>query len=106
MTPLLDHAPDPMNVSWRTSVAAFHAAWRGPLAYLHAGEARLAAAARRWLPRGGRETVKTTFCKRSLKVFGALGRRVPHLMPARSTRSSAFKIFLERSAKSTARSYS
>ena len=54
---------------------------------------RLAAAvARRRLPRGGRETVKTTFCKRSLKVFGALGRNVLRLMPARSTRSSVFKI--------------
>ena len=54
-----------------------------------------AAAAKGWLPRGGRETVKTTFCKRSLKVFGALGRNVLHLMPASSTRSSVFKIFLE-----------
>ena len=53
------------------------------------------AAARGWLPRGGREIVKATLYKRSLKAFGALGRRVPHLMPARSTRSSAFRIFLE-----------
>ena len=28
-------------------------------------------------------------------MFGALGRRVLRLMPARSTRSSVFKIFLE-----------
>ena len=54
-----------------------------------------AAAAKGWLPRGGRETVKTTFCKRSLKVFGALGRNMLRLMPASSTRSSVFKIFLE-----------
>ena len=56
---------------------------------------RLVAAAKGWLPRGGRETVKTTFSKRSVKVFGALGKRALHLMPARSARSSAFKIFLE-----------
>ena len=57
---------------------------------------RLAAAATRgWLPRGGRETIRTTFSKRSVKVFGALGRNILHIMPARSTKSSVFKIFLE-----------
>ena len=29
---------------------------------------------RGWLPRGGRETIKATFSRRSVKVFGALGR--------------------------------
>lgn len=48
-----------------------------------------------WLPRGGRETIPTTFSKRSLKVFGALGRNILHIMPAHSTKSSVFKIFLE-----------
>ena len=50
---------------------------------------------RGWLPRGGRETIKTTFSRRSVKVFGALGRGVLHLMQADSTRSAVFKVFLE-----------
>ena len=54
-----------------------------------------ARAIRRWLPRGGRETLKTTFSKRSLKAFGALGKNILHLMPARSTKSKVFKVFLE-----------
>ena len=54
-----------------------------------------ARAVRGWLPRGGRETLKTTFSRRSLKVFGALGKNALHLMPARSTKSKVFKVFLE-----------
>ena len=54
-----------------------------------------ARAVRGWLPRGGRETLKTAFSRRSLKVFGALGKNVLHLMPARSTKSKVFKVFLE-----------
>ena len=50
---------------------------------------------RGWLPRGGRETARTTFSRRLVKVFGALGRGVLHVMQAGSTRSGVFKIFLE-----------
>ena len=50
---------------------------------------------RSWLPRGGRETLKTTFSRRSLKVFGALGKDMLHVMAASSTKSSVFKVFLE-----------
>ena len=50
---------------------------------------------RGWLPRGGRETIKTTFSRRSLKVFGALGRGTLHVMAARSTKATVFKVFLE-----------
>ena len=50
---------------------------------------------RGWMPRGGRETIQTTFSRRSLKVFGALGRDVLHVMAARSTKSEVFKVFLE-----------
>ena len=50
---------------------------------------------RGWLPRGGRETIRTTFSRRSVKVFGALGRGVLHVMQAGSTRSAVFKVFLE-----------
>jgi hypothetical protein len=50
---------------------------------------------RGWLPRGGRETIQTTFSRRSMKVFGALGRGVLHVMPANSTKSTVFKVFLE-----------
>ena len=54
-----------------------------------------AQAGRGWLPRGGRETIKTTFSRRSMKVFGALGRGVLHVMSASSTKSAVFKVFLE-----------
>ena len=50
---------------------------------------------RGWLPRGGHETIKTTFSRRSVKVFGALGKGVLHVMQADSTKSTVFKVFLE-----------
>ncbi len=57
---------------------------------------RLAAvSARGWLPRGTSPTVKTGFSKKSIKVFGVLGRNKLHIMPAGAANSTTFKIFLE-----------
>lgn len=50
---------------------------------------------RSWLPRGGRETIKAAFPRRSLKVFGALGRGTLHVMAAGSSKSEVFKVFPE-----------
>ena len=40
---------------------------------------------RSWLPRGGRQTPNATFSRIYLKVFGALGRDMLHVMAANST---------------------
>ena len=58
---------------------------------------------RGWLPRGGRETIRTTFSRRSVKVFGALGRGVLHVMKASSIRSEVLRYFWRPSANNTAR---
>ena len=50
---------------------------------------------RSWLPRGGCETPNATFSRIYLKVFGALGRDMLHVMAAGSAKSSVFKVFLE-----------
>lgn len=50
---------------------------------------------RGWLRRGDRETIKNTFSKRAVKVFLRTGRGMLHLMPADSTRSTVFRVFLE-----------
>lgn len=58
---------------------------------------RLAAvSARGWMPRGASLTVKTGFfSKKSIKVFGVLGRDRLHVMPAGAANSTTFRIFLE-----------
>ncbi len=57
---------------------------------------RLAAvSARGWMPRGVSSTVKIGFSKKSIKVFGVLGRDRLHIMPAGAANSTTFKIFLE-----------
>ncbi|MYB29798.1 MAG: hypothetical protein F4Y18_02015 [Cenarchaeum sp. SB0663_bin_5] len=57
---------------------------------------RLAAvSARGWIPRGTNPTVKTGFSKKSIKVFGVLGRDRLHVMPAGAANLTMFKIFLE-----------
>ena len=54
-----------------------------------------AQASRGWMLRGGNETVKTSFSKKSVKVVGALGQDKLHVMPCDSTNSNTFKIFIE-----------
>ena len=58
-----------------------------------------------WRRAGGRDTVRTGFSKKSVKLFGIVGREEPYVRMANSTNSETFKEFMEDARKSHPKFY-
>ena len=58
-----------------------------------------------WRRTGGRDTVRTGFSKRSVKLFGIMGKDALHVRIAESTNSETFKEFMEDVRKSHPKFY-
>ena len=58
-----------------------------------------------WRPTGGRDAVQTGFSKRSVKLFGIMGKDELHVRMAEATNSETFKEFMEGIRKSHPKFY-